>query len=468
MSENTKNLVPAQSGGGGSELAQWRHSIPSIAPEAGSTDVLPDESLKRYSIAGWLILAIFFGGFGAWAATAPLNGAVVAEAVVKVEGNRKAVQHLQGGIVKEVKIKEGDHVKAGDVLIVLDDVQARSDFDVFSQQQMVLRATEARLKGEIDRVGSLSVPAELSTRMDDPEVRTIWTAQQQQFQSRRAAIEGQRQVLREKINQLQEQIVGNEKEVASFKQQIESVRKELTDITPLVEKGLITQPRRLQLERTAFGLEGQIAATTADIARARQAIAEQQQQIAQLDHERMTEVTKDLRDTQAALLEVTPRMTNARSSLTRMDIISPYSGQIVGLNVFAKGAVIKPGENILDIVPDDDALTIEAKVAVEDISDVHPDSVAEVHLTAYKQRITPTVHGTVIQVSADRLTDQRTGVPYYTALVRINGEELKQLPNVRLYPGMPARVMIPTVERTALDYLVGPFVQSFNTAFRQR
>jgi HlyD family type I secretion membrane fusion protein len=467
MADNQKNLVPAAQGGG-AELAEWRHSLPTTAPEAGSSDMLPDESLRKYSFAGWLILAIFFGGFGAWAATAPLNGAVVAEAVIKVEGNRKSVQHLEGGIVKEVKVKDGDRVKAGDTLVVLDDVKARSDFDVFSQQQLVLRATEARLKGELDKAGSISPPAEISERLSNPEVRTIWTAQQQQFQSRRAAIEGQRQVLREKINQLREQIAGNEKEVASFTQQIESVRSELTSITPLVEKGLITQPRRLQLERTAFGLEGQIASTTAEIARARQAIAEQQQQISQLDNERMTEVSKDLRDTQAALLEVTPRVTNAESSLGRMDIVSPYSGQIVGLNIFAKGAVIKPGENILDIVPDDDALTIEARVSVEDISDVHPDAVAEVHLTAYKQRITPTVHGVVTQVSADRLTDQRTGMPYYTAFVRINRDELAQLPNVRLYPGMPARVMIPTVERTALDYLVGPFVQSFNTAFRQR
>jgi epimerase transport system membrane fusion protein len=465
MSENKKDLAPAD---GETEVTALRHAIPDAAGQAGASEMRPDESLKKYSLAGWLILAIFFGGLGAWAATAPLNGAVVAEAVVKVEGNRKSLQHLDGGIVREVKVKEGDRVKEGDVLIVLDDVQARSDFDVFSQQQMVLRATEARLTAELNRAPTLTPPPDVSGQLNDPDMKTAWTAQVLQFQSRRASLEGQRQVLREKINQLEEQIVGNEREVASLNQQIDSVRKELSDIMPLVDKGLITQPRRLQLERTAFSLEGQIASTTAEMARARQAIAEQTEQIAQLDHDRMTEVTKDLRDTQAALLEVTPRVTSARSSLGRMDIKSPYSGQIVGLNVFATGSVIRPGENILDIVPDDDALTVEARVAVEDISDVHPGAVAEVHLTAYKQRITPMVHGEVIQVSADRLTDERTGVPYYTALVRINGDELAELPSIRLYPGMPARVMIPTVERTALDYLLGPFIQSFNTAFRQR
>lgn len=467
MSDNAKNLVPAKDGA--SEMTVWRgHAVPVVAQDTSASEVLPDESLRKYSVAGWIILAVFFGGFGAWAATAPLNGAVVAEAVVKVEGNRKSIQHLDGGIVREVKIKEGDTVKAGDVLIVLDDVRARSDFDVFSQQQMVLRATEVRLTSELNGATSLAPPPDIAAQLTDPEMKTVWTSQLQQFRTRRAALEGQRQVLNERINQLRAQIVGNEQEVVSFKQQIESVRKELTDIMPLVEKGLITQPRRLQLERTGFGLEGQIASTTAEIARARQAIAEQTQQIAQLDNDRMTEVTKELRDTQAAFLEVTPRVTNARSSLGRMDIKSPYSGQIVGLNVFATGAVIRPGENILDIVPSDDALTIEARVAVEDISDVHPNTVAEVHLTAYKQRITPMVHGDVIQVSADRLTDERTGVPYYTALVRINRDELAALPGVKLYPGMPAQVMIPTVERTALDYLLGPLTQSFNTAFRQR
>jgi HlyD family type I secretion membrane fusion protein len=434
----------------------------------GDTNLAPDESLKRYSVAGWIILALFFGGFGLWSMTAPLNGAVVASAEVKVQGNRKSVQHLEGGIVQEMKVKEGDHVKQGDVLIVLDDTQNRSEFDVFSKQRDVLGATEARLKAELDRAPLLSPPPDIAQRLNEPEVSTLWTTQMQQFQSRRASLEGQRQVLREKINQLKEQITGNEQQVASFKQQIESVKKELTDITPLVEKGLITQPRLLQLQRTQFGLEGQVASTTADIARARQAIGEQTQQIAQLDNERMTEVSKDLRDTQATLLEISPKLTNAKTSLGRMDIKSPYSGLVVGLNVFGVGAVVQRGEKILDIVPDEDALTIEARIAVDDISEVHPDMIAEVHLTAYKQRITPMIHGDVIQVSADRLTDNRTGMPYYTALVRINQKELAEFPNIKLYPGMPAQVMIPTVQRTAFDYLVGPLAQSFNTAFRQK
>ena len=399
---------------------------------------------------------------------APLNGAVVANAVVKVEGNRKSIQHLDGGIVKELRVKEGDRVNAGDILIVLDETQARAEYDVLNQQYVVLRATEARLLTELDHGSELIMPKDLKERSDDPYLKSVWNGQVSQFESRRAALEGQRNVIREKINQLGSQIVGSEAQVKSFTDQIQSVRSEARDVAPLVDRGLIARPRILQLERTGYGLEGQIADTNANIAKARQAIAEQQQQIAQLDNERMTEVTKDLRDTQAKKLEVIPKAMNAKAVLSRMEIRSPYAGRVVALNVFSVGGVIQRGDKILDIVPDEDTLTVEAQVAVEDISEVHPNMRAEVHLTAYKQRIVPIIHGDVTQVSADRLTDPKTNNPYYTALVRIDQAELAEMPNIQLYPGMPATVMIPTVQRTAFDYLVGPLVMSFNRSFRQK
>ncbi|WP_456660523.1 HlyD family type I secretion periplasmic adaptor subunit [Bradyrhizobium sp. JR3.5] len=419
-------------------------------------------------MAGWLIIAIFFGGIGTWAVTAPLNGAVVANAVVKVDGNRKSLQHLDGGIVKELHVREGDRVLAGDLLIVLDETQARAEHEVLTQQYAVLRASEVRLLTELDHGSQLVMPPDLKARSDDPYFKSVWNGQVSQFDTRRASLEGQRSVVREKINQLGSQIVGAEAQVKSFTNQIDSVHKEAKDIAPLVERGLIARPRILQLERTAYGLEGQIADANASIAKARQAIAEQEQQIAQFDNDRMTDVTKDLRDTQAKLLEVIPKAMNAKAVLGRMEIHAPYTGRVVGLSVFSVGGVIQRGDKILDIVPDEDSLTIEAQVAVEDISDVHPDTRAEVHLTAYKQRIVPIIHGDVIQISADRLTDPKTNNPYYTAFVRIDQSELAAMPNIRLYPGMPATVMIPTVQRTAFDYIVGPLVMSFNHAFRQK
>ncbi|MGF6432262.1 HlyD family type I secretion periplasmic adaptor subunit [Bradyrhizobium elkanii] len=431
-------------------------------------DGAPNDSIRNVAIAGWVIIAVFFGGIGTWAVTAPLNGAVVANAVVKVDGNRKSLQHLDGGIVKELHVREGDRVRAGDLLIVLDETQARAEHEVLTQQYAVLRATEVRLLTELDHGSQLAMPPDLKARSDDPYFKSVWNGQLSQFDTRRASLEGQRSVVREKINQLGSQIVGAEAQVKSFTNQIDSVRKEAKDIAPLVERGLIARPRILQLERTAYGLEGQIADANASIAKARQAIAEQEQQIAQFDNDRMTDVTKDLRDTQAKLLEVIPKAMNAKAVLGRMEIRAPYTGRVVGLNVFSVGGVIQRGDKILDIVPDEDSLTIEAQVAVEDISDVHPNTRAEVHLTAYKQRIVPIIHGDVILVSADRLTDPKTNNPYYTAFVRIDQDELATMPNIRLYPGMPATVMIPTVQRTAFDYIVGPLVMSFNSSFRQK
>src|SRR5712671_3624729 len=434
--------------------------------KVSSGDEAPSDSIWHVALAGWLIIALFFGGIGSWAVTAPLNGAVVGNAVVKVEGNRKSVQHLDGGIVKELYVKEGDKVGAGDVLVVLDETQARAEYDVLSQQYVVLRATEARLLTELDRGSELVMPEDLKTQ--DSYFKSVWNGQLSQFESRRAAIEGQRSVIREKINQLGSQIVGAQAQVKSFTDQITSVRAETENIKPLVERGLIARPRILQLERTAFGLEGQIADANANIAKGRQAIAEQQQQMAQLDNDRMADVTKDLRDTQAKMLEVIPKAMNAKAVLGRMEIRSPYAGRVLALTVFSVGGVIQRGEKILDIVPDQDSLTIEAQIAVEDISDIKPNMRAEVHLTAYKQRIVPIIHGDVIQVSADRLTDPKTNNPYYVAFVQIDQAELAAMPNIKLYPGMPATVMIPTVQRTAFDYIVGPLVMSFNHSFRQK
>src|SRR6266849_5791075 len=324
----------------------------------------PSDSIRSVALAGWLIIAIFFGGIGSWAVTAPLNGAVVGNAVVKVEGNRKSVQHLDGGIVKELRIKEGDKVDAGDVLVVLDETQAQAEYDVLSQQYMVLRATEVRLLTELDHGSELVMPQDLKVRHEDSYFKSVWNGQVSQFESRLAALEGQRSVIREKINQLGSQIVGAQAQVKAFTDQITSVHAEAKDIAPLVERGLIARPRILQLDRTAFGLEGQIADANANIAKARQAIAEQQQQIAQLDNDRMADITKDLRDTQAKMLEVIPKAMNAKAVLGRMEIRAPYAGRVVALTVFSMGGVINRGDKIMDVVPDKDSLVIEAQVAV--------------------------------------------------------------------------------------------------------
>jgi HlyD family type I secretion membrane fusion protein len=427
-----------------------------------------DDSISAVALRGWLIVIVFFGLFGSWALIAPLNGAVVANGFVKVEGNRKSIQHLDGGIVKELRVKEGSRVSPGDTLIVLDDGQARAEFDVLNQLYAVLKMTEARLKVELAGAGQLEYPRDLDDRRNDREVISLWEGQQRQFEVRKQALEGQYNIIKEKIAQLQAQIAGGEAQLKGLAAQLESVGKENTSLAPLLERGLVTRPRILQLERTAAGLEGQIGEINGNIARARQSIAEQMEQATQVGHQRSTEVAQELRDVQAKLVETVPKLANARAMLERMIIRAPYGGQVVGLTIFSVGGVVGRGDKIMDIVPDRQSLVIEAQVGVDDISDVHPDLRAEVHLTAYKQRTTPIIHGDVIDVSADRLTDNRTGSPYYTALIRVDENELAALPHVRLYPGMPATVMIPTVERTLLQYLMGPLSSAFDRALREK
>jgi HlyD family type I secretion membrane fusion protein len=309
------------------------------------------DSSRGPALVGWLIIVVFFGGIGGWATFAPLNGAVVANGLVKVEGNRKSVQHLDGGIVKELRVKEGDPVKVGDVMVVLDDSQARAEFEVLSEQYAVLRATEMRLLTELADGVAMALPPDLAANRDGSSIASIWVGQVRQFESRRAARDGQRKVIGEKIHQLESQIEGGEAQVRAFGAQIDSVNAEAESVAPLVEKMLLPRPRLLQLQRTAFGLEGQIAEARANIAKFRQAIGEQELQIAQLGNDHMAEAAKELRDIQARLAEILPKRTSAASVLGRMEIRAPYAGRVVGLTMFSIGGVIQRGEKILDIVP---------------------------------------------------------------------------------------------------------------------
>jgi HlyD family type I secretion membrane fusion protein len=308
------------------------------------------------------------------------------------------------------------------------------------------------------------MPAELTERGATSYVEAIIAGQIRQFETRRAALEGQRLVIGEKILQLQSQIDGAEAQIKAFADQRESIRAESESLSPLVEKSLIPRARVLQLERSAYGLDGQIADTRANTARLRQAIAEQHLQITQLGNERMAEITRELREIQAKLAEVVPRRISAEAALSRMEIRAPYDGRVVALTVFSIGGVIQRGEKILDIVPDDDTLTIEVQVPAEDVSDLQPGVRAEFHPTAFKQRALPAIHGEIVSISADRLTDQRSGGTYFLASIRPDADAHDM--RVRLHPGMPGTVFIPTGARTALDYLVGPLTVSFRKAFR--
>jgi HlyD family type I secretion membrane fusion protein len=429
---------------------------------------LPNERARGAIVAGLGVIAVFFFGIGGWAAYAPLNGAVVAPAVVKVEGNRKTIQHLDGGIVKKLLVKEGGWVAIGQSLIILEDAQARAAVDVLSQQSDALQAQEARLLAERDGDKAIAFPDGLISQRDDPAVSKILQTETKQFEIRRTGLEGQVSVLKQRIAQLQEQITGAEAQQTAVKESLAIIAAELRDQNFLLGKGLTQRPRVLELERTASGLRGQLGDLIGSIAKVRQAIGEMELQAIQARNVWTTEVAKDLREAQAKLADVTPRLQAARDVLDRTNMRSPYAGYVVDLSVFSVGGVIQRGDKVMDIVPSQNGLVTEANINVDDIHDIHPGMRAELHFTAYKQRLIPVIHGDVIDVSADRLTDKRTGMPYYTALVRVNDRELAASKDVQLYPGMAVTVMIPTKERTALDYLIGPIVASFDQSFRQK
>lgn len=428
----------------------------------------PDSSAKKVTRAGWLIIAVFFGGFGLWSATAPLNAAVVGEAVVKVEGNRKSVQHLDGGTVRQLLVADGDRVTEGQPLLVLDDTAIQAEVDVMQQQRVLLLAIEARLDAELAGDDKISFPAELTAPDADPVAAGAMHSQQAEFASRADAMTGKQDVLRQQIAQLQAQLTGYAAQRATDTAQLASVSAERESLKDLLKKGLTTRGRVLDLERQQSALSGDIGNLDSKTDSTNDAIIETEQQIAQLEKDRAAEIAGQLRDVRGGLLELTPKLTSARATLERTVVRAPYAGRVVDLAVFSTGGVIGRGERLMDIVPDASSLVVEAKIRVEDIADIKPGMRGEVHFTSYKQRVTPIIHATVTSLSADRLTDQRTMVPYYVAEVAVDADELAASPEIQLYPGMPATVMITTRERTALDYLVGPLFASFDRSFKER
>jgi membrane fusion protein, epimerase transport system len=424
------------------------------------------ESARGTILLGGAIVFAFFGIFGGWAALSPLDGAIVAEAVVAVEGNRKSVDHLEGGTVREIRVKEGDHVTKGQVLLVLDDERLRAQTEIFAQQMAVAQSTEARLVAELGDSDSISFP-ELLTTSTAQYVQRAVQSQVSEFNTRREALSGSEQVLGHRIEDLQNQIVGKQSRQKASEEQLASMKAERASLDKLFADGLTTRERLLALDRAISALGADIAESQTAIASAEENIAQTRQQIVQLNNDRRTEIAKDLGDVQSRILDLGPTLANARDALARTIVRAPYDGKVLALQVFSTGAVVPPGGTVLDIVPDRNALVVEARVRVEDISDVLLGSSAEVHLTTYKRLYVPTLYGTVNTISADRLTDPRTGAAYFLAQVMVDPEELSGPSTPSLYPGMPAQVMITTQKRSALEYLLGPLFASFDGAFRQ-
>lgn len=417
--------------------------------------------------AGFAIIVLAFGGFGAWAGLSPLNSAAIAPAVVVAESSRKTVQHLEGGIIKDILVDEGSIVDTGQILIRLDETRARTGYDLLLGQLDAALALQHRLIAERDSLPAIAFPPELSDRRGELAVGPMLAAQERLFAARRKALNGQVAILRQRIAQFRDEITGLEAQQRAKERQVVLIRQEYRGVKELFDKGFERKPRLLALERAEALLEGEHGELIAQISRVRQAIGEAELRIIDLDNNFHQDVATQLRDTEVRVAEMRDRLRAQEDVLQRVDIRAPQSGVVVGLKFRSRLGVIPPGASILDIMPSEDRLVFEARIRPEDIDVVRVGQSAQVRLTAYKQRSTLTVNGRLIHISADRFLDERTGLGYYLAKIEPDPDSLAAAGDVQLQAGMPAEVMIQTGARLAIEYMVNPVIISFTRAFRE-
>ncbi len=428
-----------------------------------------DRPKVRKAVTGGVIaFAAFFGGLGGWSAVAPLESAAIAAGTVSVDTHRKTIQHLEGGIVGEILVRDGDVVKAGQLLIRLDETRPRATLDLLNGRRTALAALESRLIAERDGRAEIWFPDWVLNKLADPKVVETVNGQVHILKVRRKVIQGRMAIHEKRIAQLVEEIKGFRGQIRSEDVQLELVKEEAADVRTLLEKGLARKPRLLALQRRKAEIEGSRARNQAGIARSQQRIEEARLQINDLGTEMMNEVVLQLREAQSELFDIAERIRAAEDVLNRVEIRAPLAGTIVELQVHTPSGVIGSGERLMDIVPSGDRLVIEAQIHPNDIDVVHPGLKAQVRLTAFSMRNTVPVEGTVISVSADRLIDERSGQSYYLARIWLTGELAGEFGGVKLYPGMPAEVMIVTGTRTAREYVFKPISDSLNRSFREQ
>ena len=424
-------------------------------------------SIRAHVAAGLLTVLLLVGGLGGWAAVAEVAGAVIAPGVLVVESNVKTVQHPSGGVVGELLVKDGDQVRAGDVLLRLDPTQTRAKLEIISKSLDELAARQARLEAEQDGADAPRFPVDLVARRAEPHVARLIEGEERLFHLRRTSRTGEQAQLKERVGQLTEEIRGLEAQIASKVQEIATIRKERASLEELFQKKLVTATRVNELDRAATRLEGEHGALVAASAQARGKITETQLQITQIDEDLRAEVGRELSEIRAKVAELVERRTAAEDELNRIDIRSPQDGTVLNLAVHTVGGVIRAGEPILTIVPEADSLNVEARVAPQDIDRVALGQTAVLRFSAFNQRTTPETSGTVTFVSADVTEDERTGHFFYTLRISVSDQEVAKLGNVRLVPGMPVEAFIRTDERTVLSYLTKPLSDQMARAFRE-
>lgn len=425
-------------------------------------------SIRFHLIVGLVVVTLLTCGIGGWASTAQISGALIAPGSIVVDSNVKKVQHPTGGVVGEVRARDGDRVKAGDVVVRLDDTVTKASLAIVTKGLDGLLARRARLLAEQDGADRITFPPELMESFSSPDVRSLIGNEIKLFQVRSSGRVNQKAQLKERIAQLKEEIGGLEAQENAKSREIELIQKELVGVRDLYAKNLVQISRLTVLERDAARLDGDRAQFVAQKAQAKGKITEIELQIIQIDKDLSSEVSKEMREINDKIGEFVERKVTAEDQLRRIDIRAPQDGMVLQSTVHTVGGVITAGDAVMLIVPDSDNLSVEAKVNPQDIDQLRIGQKTLLRLSAFNQRTTPELNGTISRISPDTTIDQRTGQSYYTVRVSLPPEEVARLGDVRLMPGMPVEAFVQTGERTMISYLAKPFSDQLMRAFREK
>jgi HlyD family secretion protein len=426
------------------------------------------QSIRFHLILGLTIVLILAVGLGGWASTVLISGALIAPGQVVVESNVKKVQHPTGGVVGELRARDGDVVKAGDIVVRLDDTVTKANLAIVTKNLDAAQVRAARLQAEQRGLTKLEFPQSLLDRASDPDVAALLASEGKLFDVRVYGRAGQKAQLKERIQQLNEEISGLSAQEKAKDQEIALVQTELTGVRDLYEKHLVQLSRLTTLERDSARLNGERAQYIASRAQAKGKITETELQIIQVDKDTVSEVSKDLRETNDKIGELIERKVTAEDQLRRVDIRAPQDGMVLQSTVHTVGGVVTAGDALMLIVPQADDLQVEAKVNPVDIDKLQIGQKTLLRLSAFNQRTTPELNGVVTRVSPDVTTDQRTGQSYYTIRVSMPPEEVARLGEAKLIPGMPVEAFVQTGDRTMLSYLMKPLHDQLMRAFREK
>jgi HlyD family type I secretion membrane fusion protein len=439
------------------EIAYWDRTI-----------ALPARPrIRGLTLFGIAVFIILIGGFGFWASWYPLAEASLAQGFVKVEMNRRSVQHAEGGIVREILVREGDQVAPGQVLVRLDPVQAAAQLQGLETQRLALLVHAARLEAELDGATHIRLPDEVVLARGRPEVAEMITGQTAIFEMKRAAWIASDTALRARQDQLQATIDALTRQLTASLRQIELVREEAATVEELLRRGLERRPRLLALQRSEAALIGTYEEQQGQIARSRAQIEEIEQTLTSQRQSRSAEAGRELRTVRERLIEVEERLIRARDISGRLELRAPIGGTVMALKVNSDGAVVRPAEPLLDIVPEE-RLVADLRISPLDIARVHVGAPIELRFPSFPQRNVPPVHAELAWISPDADTEQHSGMPFYTGRVLLDEAALAQIPGGRVVPGMPVEASIITGERTMIEYLLKPILDSFRKSFVER